>query len=47
MKESLNNIDTNLECDYKCYNNANDYSLQYIKHLPKTQYFRRGLTHIF
>ena len=23
-------------------NKTNDYMLQYIKHLPKTQYFRRG-----
>ena len=42
MKESLNNNDTNLEYGYKFQNNAKDYRLQYIKHLPKTQYFRRG-----
>ena len=42
MKESLNNINTNLECGYKFKNNTKDYRLQYIKYLPKTQYFRRG-----
>ena len=42
MKESLNNIITNLECAYKFSSNAKNYRLQYIKHLPKTQYFSRG-----
>ena len=43
MKKSVNNIDTNLECGYKFQNNLKDYRLQYIKYLPKIQYFRRGL----
>ena len=41
MKDNLNNININLECGYKFKNNAKDYRLQYIKYLPKTQYFRR------
>ena len=47
MKESLAYINTNVECSYKFQNNTKDYMFKYIKHLPKTQYFRRGLTHRF
>ena len=39
MEKSINNIDTNLECGYKFLNNAKDYRLQYIKHLPIPQFF--------
>ena len=41
QEKSLNNINTDLECGYKFQNNPKDYWLQYIKHLPKIQYFRR------
>ena len=47
MYQSLNNIDTDLECGYKFQNNLKDYRLQYIKHLQKFQHFRKGLTHRF
>ena len=42
MKKSLTYINTNVEYSYKFKNNTKDYRLQYIKYLPKTQYFRRG-----
>ena len=49
MKESLSYINRNVDCGEKILNNTNDYMLRYIKHLTKTQYFRRGLpkTHRF
>ena len=41
MKESLSHINTNVEYGKKNLNNTNEYMLWYIKHLWKTQYFRR------
>ena len=41
MKKSLKYLNTNVEFGLKFENNTKDYMLQYIKHLPKTQYFRR------
>ena len=41
-KESLNNIDADLECGCKFQNNPKDNRLQYINHLQKIQHFRKG-----
>ena len=40
-ERELSYINTNV-CGEKNLNNTNDYMIQYIKHLPKAQYFRRG-----
>ena len=42
MKESLEYINKNVEYGYKFKKNTKDHRFQYIKYLPKTQYFRRG-----
>ena len=40
-------INTKVEYDYKFQNNTEEYILQKIKHLPETQYFRRGSIYRF
>ena len=42
MKKSLKEINTNVECGSKFKTTLRIIGFQYIKHLPKTQYFRRG-----
>ena len=42
MKKGFEYINKNLECVYKILKNAKEYKFQYIKYLPKTQYFHRG-----
>ena len=42
MKNSLTDININVECGLKSQNNAKNFRIQYIERLPKTQYFRRG-----
>ena len=42
MKYSLEYINSNVECGLKFLNKIEEYKFQYIDHLPKTHYFRRG-----
>ena len=41
MKDSLEYVNTNVECGLNFSNNTKECKLHYIEHLPKTQ-FRRG-----
>ena len=41
MKDSLEYINSDVECGLKILNKSEEFKLRFIDHIPKTHYFRR------